>query len=57
MLSRSPLAVVAATFTLVGVTPAAASAASGGENSSATAYEHARVLPGKPYAYAAGRKN
>ena len=57
MLSRSPLAVVAATFTLVGVTPAAASAASGGENSSATAYEHAKVLPGKPYAYAAGRKN
>jgi hypothetical protein len=54
---RLSLAVAAATLAAVGVTPVTASAASGGETPSVKGYEHAKVVPGKPYAAGDGRKN
>ena len=50
------LAVAAATLATVGATPVAASATSGGQTPSANAVDHAKVLPGKPYGAANGRK-
>ena len=50
-------AVVAATLAAVAATPVTASAVSGGKTPSAKAYEHAKVVPGKPYGAGDGRKN
>ena len=51
------VAVLAATLVAVGATPAAANAEGDAKTPSAKAYEHSKVLPGKPYSAGDGRKN